>query len=190
MTPEDEQRVKVQLIVKKHFVKTRTVWRGPVSRDSELPVPGSIQEPYILDCRAVAIFLFWVTDPWQHLIIGNGIFLPHSKHKYIITCVCVCVCVCVCALSRSVMSDTLQPILSPTRLLCPWGFSRQEYWSGLPCPPPGHLPNLGIQPRSPELQADSLPFQSPGRPINTGVGSLSILQGIFPTRESSQGLLH
>ena len=37
------------------------------------------------------------------------------------------------------------------------GFSRQEYWSGLPCPPPGDLPNPGIKPRSPILQADSLP---------------------------------
>ena len=39
------------------------------------------------------------------------------------------------------------------------GFSRQEYWSGLPCPPPGDLPNPGIEPvslASPELQADSL----------------------------------
>ena len=36
------------------------------------------------------------------------------------------------------------------------GFSRQEYWSGLPCPPPGHLPSPGIKPRSPALQADSL----------------------------------
>ena len=36
------------------------------------------------------------------------------------------------------------------------GFSRQEYWSGLPCPPPGDLPNPGIEPRSPALQADSL----------------------------------
>ena len=35
-------------------------------------------------------------------------------------------------------------------------FSRQEYWSGLPCPPPGDLPNPGIEPRSPALQADSL----------------------------------
>ena len=35
------------------------------------------------------------------------------------------------------------------------GFSKQEYWSGLPFPPPGDLPDLGIQ--SPELQADSLP---------------------------------
>ena len=40
-------------------------------------------------------------------------------------------------------------------LLCPWGFSRQEYWSGLPCPPPGDLPNLGIEPASPVLQTDS-----------------------------------
>ena len=40
-----------------------------------------------------------------------------------------------------------------------WEFSRQEYWSGLPCPPPGHLPNPGIEPRSPALQADSLPSE-------------------------------
>ena len=42
-----------------------------------------------------------------------------------------------------------------------WGFSRQEYWSGLPCPPPGNLPNLGIKPRSPTLQEDSLPTEPP-----------------------------
>ena len=36
-------------------------------------------------------------------------------------------------------------------------FSRQEYWSGLPCPPPGNLLNPGIEPGSPALQADSLP---------------------------------
>ena len=38
------------------------------------------------------------------------------------------------------------------------GFSRQEYWSGLPCPPSGDLPDPGIEPRSPALQADSLPL--------------------------------
>ena len=47
-------------------------------------------------------------------------------------------------------------------LLCQWGFSRQEYWSGLPCPPPGDLPNPGIEPESPALQADSLPAEIPG----------------------------
>ena len=38
----------------------------------------------------------------------------------------------------------------------PMGFSRQEYWSGLPFPSPGDLPNPGIEPRSPALQADAL----------------------------------
>jgi len=37
------------------------------------------------------------------------------------------------------------------------GFSRQEYWSGLPFPAPGDLPDPGIEPGSPSLQADSLP---------------------------------
>ena len=42
-------------------------------------------------------------------------------------------------------------------------FSNQEYWSGLPCPPPGDLPNPGIKPRSPILQADALPSEPPGK---------------------------
>ena len=56
----------------------------------------------------------------------------------------------------SVMSNSLQP----ARLL-PVRFSRQEYWSGFPCPPPGDLPDRGIEPMSPAppaLQADSLPL--------------------------------
>ena len=44
------------------------------------------------------------------------------------------------------------------------GFSRQEYWSGLPFPSPGDLPDLGIEPRSPALQADALPSELPGKP--------------------------
>ena len=96
-----------------------------------------------------------------------------------------------CVISRSVESDSLQPHgLQPTRLLCPWGFSRPEYWSGLPRPPPGDLPNPGIEPRSPTLQMNSLPSESPGKPKNTGVDSLSLLHGIFPTQESNWGLLH
>ena len=42
------------------------------------------------------------------------------------------------------------------------GFSRQEHWSGLPFPSPGSLPEPGIEPGSPALQADSLPSESPG----------------------------
>ena len=43
-------------------------------------------------------------------------------------------------------------------------FSRQKYWSELPFPPPGDLPNSGIEPRPPTLQADSLPSEPPGKP--------------------------
>ena len=43
-------------------------------------------------------------------------------------------------------------------------FSRQEYWSGLPFPSPGFLPDSGIEPGSPALQADALPSDPPGNP--------------------------
>ena len=64
--------------------------------------------------------------------------------------------------------------LSRVRLCDPWtvahqappsmGFSRQEYWSGLPFPSPGNLPNPGIKPRSPTLQADTLNSAPPEKP--------------------------
>ena len=47
------------------------------------------------------------------------------------------------------------------------GFSRQEYWSGLPFPSPGDLPDPGIEPRSPTLQADALTSAPPGEPHKT-----------------------
>ena len=89
---------------------------------------------------------------------------------------------------------------SAERTLCdPWTagpqaplsmrFSRQEHWSGSPCPPPGDLPNPEIKPRSPALQADSLPAEPAGKPMSSGVGSLSLLQEIFLTQESNQSLL-
>ena len=44
-------------------------------------------------------------------------------------------------------------------------FSRQEYWSVLPFPSPGDLPDSGMEPRSPALQADTLPSEPPGKPL-------------------------
>ena len=58
--------------------------------------------------------------------------------------------------------------LYPAGLLCPCEFSRQEYWSGLPCPPPGDLTNPGIESRSPALQEASLAAKLPGKPSNLG----------------------
>ena len=55
------------------------------------------------------------------------------------------------------------------------GFSRQEYWSGLPFPSPVDLPNPGIKPRSPELQADALTSEPPGKPPSPGALSKWLL---------------
>ena len=57
------------------------------------------------------------------------------------------------------MSDSLDPMVSPSM-----GFSRQEYWSGLPFPSPGDLPDPGIEPRSPALQVDTLQTKLLGKP--------------------------
>ena len=56
------------------------------------------------------------------------------------------------------------PLCDPMDCSLSMGFSRQEYWSGLPLPPPGDLPGPGIEPRSPALQADTLPSESLGKP--------------------------
>ena len=79
---------------------------------------------------------------------------------------------------------------SPPGSSCPWGFSRQEYWSGLPCPPQGDLLNPQIEPRFPALQVDSLLSEPPGKPENTGVGCHALLQGIFSTQGLDPGLPH
>ena len=70
-----------------------------------------------------------------------------SNVNYLIMTVPVCVCV----LSQSVVSNSLQPQgLQSTRLLCPWNISgKQEYWSWLPFPSLGDLPDSGIKPGSP-----------------------------------------
>ena len=79
--------------------------------------------------------------------------------------------------------------MTPWTIQC-MEFSRPEYWSGQPFPSAGGLLNPEIEPRSLTLQLDSLPHEPQGKPKNTRVGSLSLLQQIFPTPESNWGLLH
>ena len=77
-------------------------------------------------------------------------------------------------LTHLVMSDSFATIWTVARQAPPsMGFSRQEYWSGVPFPSPGDLPDPGIKPRCPALQADSLPFEPPGKP-STHVNSIVI----------------
>ena len=72
------------------------------------------------------------------------------------------------------------------------GFSRQKYWKGLPFPSPGDLPHPGIEPRSPALQADSLPAELPGKPKITVSQFSSVAQSCLilcnPMNRSTPGL--
>ena len=61
------------------------------------------------------------------------------------------------------MSDSVTPWTVTHHVPLSMGFSRQEYWSGLPFPPPGDLPDPGIEPGSPALQPDSLLSEPPGK---------------------------
>ena len=75
------------------------------------------------------------------------------------------------------------------------GFSRQEYWSGLPFPSPGDLSNPGIEPRSPALQAGSLTSERPGKPTTLKSGLINFFTSIhmwkckYIIKEKCQGVL-
>ena len=64
----------------------------------------------------------------------------------------------------SLVTQKCSTLCNPMDCSPPWGFSREEYYSRLPCPPPGDLPNPGIKPRCPALQVDSLPSEPLGKP--------------------------
>ena len=64
--------------------------------------------------------------------------------------------------SCSVISDSTTQWTAGCQAPLSTEFSRQEYWSGLPCPPPGDVPDPGIKPRSPALQANSLSSEPAG----------------------------
>ena len=96
----------------------------------------------------------------------NYIYIFMIKvYKWHITPLIRCACLHVC----SVMSYSLQPHgLQPARILCSWYFSRLEYWSGLPFPPPGDVPSPRIKPMSPvssALKGRSFISEPLGKPI-------------------------
>ena len=100
-------------------------------------------------CACVHVFLMTFSEFLFSLIKWNASFKTTDTplRKTLLSSYTCCV------LSCSVVCDSLWPDgLQPTRLLCPWGFSRQEYWSGLPCPPPGDLSNLAIKPDFPHCR--------------------------------------
>ena len=90
-------------------------------------------------------------------------------------------------LSHSVVSNSfVTPWPGASQAPLSMGSPRQEHWSGFPYPPAGDLYNPETELRSPTLHADSLPSEPPGKPKNTGVGSLSLLQGISQPRNRTR----
>ena len=113
-------------------------------------------------------FVFLLPFLDSHPSAPNSASHIHYRKKKLSFLNCGKIHMCCAVFSRSVVSDSLWAHgLQPARLLCPWGFSRQECWSGLPCPPPGDLPRPGVEPRSPAWQEDSLPVEPPRKPQNT-----------------------
>ena len=85
---------------------------------------------------------------------------------------------------------TLCDPMDPPGNLCPWGFSRQEYWSGLPCRPPGDLPNPGVEPGLPHCRWILYSLSHQGSPRILEWVAYPFSRGIFPTQQLDHGLLH
>ena len=94
----------------------------------------------------------------------------------------------VSSLWKSALGDPMD--CSLPWLLCPWNSPGKNTEVGSCFLLQGNLPNPGIASRSPTLPAYSLPSEPPRKPENNGTGGLSLLQGIFLTKEWNQGLLH
>ena len=87
-------------------------------------------------------------------------------------------------------SEWVKPLSHVRIFAAPWtaayqaplsmGFSRQGYWSGLPLPSPGDLPDPGVEPRSPTLQADALTSEPPGKPELPYFGLISCTAQMCP----------
>ena len=109
---------------------------------------------------------------WLRRLSEAWSLLPRDVHTRVCVCACVCVCVCVCEVWLFATPWTVahQAPLS-------MGFSRQEHCSGSPCPPPGDLPDPGIEPGPPALQAGSSQSEPPGAP---GRGQRSHVRGTRP----------
>ena len=112
---------------------------------------------YVVCCKMLHFALPMLKSPTcLETFDGHMMKLPHSHNEVL----SVCSVSCHVQLFVTLWTVALQAPLS-------MGLSRQEYWSGFPCSPSGDLPNPGIEPQSPTLQADSLPYEPPGKPIKT-----------------------
>ena len=130
-----------------------------VLRDVEQPQ----DHPALKECLLTLIFRSTDLDSCFWTFVFKRSFLRPSVNSKKNIYVCVLCCFSCVRLFATLWTVAQQAPLS-------MGFSRQQYWSGLPCPTPGYHPNPGIKPmplRSPALAAGSLPLAPPGKPSTT-----------------------
>ena len=107
---------------------------------------------------------FFTTNfTWEAQLMHIQIYILHMCFHVLYLNILPCAVCCAESLSRALHFVTPWTVAHQAPLSME--FSRQECWSGLPCPSPGDPPNLGIEPRSPTLQGDPLPSEPPGKPI-------------------------
>ena len=125
-------------------------------------------------------------DPQQTLPHGSNVLTLSSGHCFVQLLVCPA-----CLLSHVRFFVTPWTVTHQAPLSM--GFSRQEYWSGLSCPPPKELPSLGIKPRSLALQANSLLYEPPGKPKkykrNEAASRISLLKDDYKENSSRSQLM-
>ena len=122
-------------------------------RNPAPPVP--IEVHLSVSSKIIDTFIYWLSNSMSR------VYLPGTH-------VCACVRAC-CRFSHVRLFVTLWTVAS-CQASPSMGFSRPEYWSGLPCPPPGDLPNPGTEPMAPvssASQVDSLPISHWGSPRYT-----------------------
>ena len=126
-----------------------------------------IKPPRLEQCSVFSfIWVCWHSSPASHVVylwrfssVYNSMF--SLELQIIFFCICLAFSVHAC----SIVSDSVTPWAVAHQASVSMEFSRQEYWSGLPFPPPGDLPDPGIEPMSPaspSLQANSLPLSHRG----------------------------
>ena len=125
--------------------------------------------------------IFYKINPISILKRHFSLLSHVAKHMFIVTLAFSVVIVqtstspwCVCVLVGQVRPTLYHPGAVAHQAPLSLEFSRQEYWSELPFPSPGDIPHPGIEPRSPALQADSLPSEPPWMPLTHSICSLNI----------------
>ena len=124
----------------------------------------SFKHSFLLNRKKKHLFLFLYnlshsTKNFRHLTgkTYKDVIIEIYITFFIKTQKTIKVCMCACVLSHFSPVGLFMTLFTvPHQISLSMRFSRQEYWSGLPCLPPGDLPNPGIEPRSPSLQVDSL----------------------------------